>query len=118
VTERRTIGNFAEDTAALYLKKFGYLILERNWTCRWGELDIVALDGATLVFVEVRYRHDESKGGAAASFDRRKQMKISRSVKFYICSNRYKFPDVEEVYKSYRVDLIAMSMKANTKITL
>lgn len=70
--------------AARFLEARGLRVLQRNYRCRSGEIDIVALDGRTLVFAEVRYRSSPSFGGAAASVDGRKQAKIVRAARHYL----------------------------------
>jgi putative endonuclease len=62
---RRQRGKAAEEAAARYLAGLGYRVLARNWRCRSGEIDLVALDGTTLVFVEVRSKRTNSRFGAA-----------------------------------------------------
>ncbi|WP_239617065.1 YraN family protein [Cohnella mopanensis] len=62
---RAAVGKAGEDVAARHLQRSGYVVKERNWRCRSGELDLVALDGETLVFVEVRSRSDPSRFGTA-----------------------------------------------------
>jgi putative endonuclease len=78
--ERQRIGQSAEDTAVSYLEARGLHILLRNYRGKVGELDIVARDGTALVIVEVRCRSSNRFGGAAASVDARKQMKIRRTA--------------------------------------
>lgn len=62
----RKTGARYELLAAVHLEKCGYRIIEKNYRCRIGEIDLVACDGAYLVFVEVKYRKNNKKGGAAA----------------------------------------------------
>lgn len=59
---RQELGRWGEEMAVLHLTKCGLQILERNWRCRWGEIDIVALEGHTLVVCEVKTRTSESYG--------------------------------------------------------
>jgi putative endonuclease len=66
-TPRAAAGAAAETLAARFLAQRGLTIVERNWRRRCGELDLVARDGDTLVFVEVRLRRGNDFGGAAAS---------------------------------------------------
>ncbi len=66
-------GDRAEALAAEYLTRRGLVIVERNFRTRHGEIDLVARDGATLVFVEVRMRSSRDYGGAAASLTPRKR---------------------------------------------
>ena len=60
--ERRELGKKGEDAATKFLLRRGYKIVERNWRCPAGEADIIAFDGSTLVFVEVKTRSDIDKG--------------------------------------------------------
>lgn len=83
-TARSRNGAAAEALAAAYLAQRGLAILERNYRCRGGEIDLVARDGATLVFVEVRYRRSRAFGGAAASVDARKQARILLAARHYL----------------------------------
>jgi putative endonuclease len=80
LTSRQESGQRAEELAAGFLRRQGLAILMRNYRCRVGELDIVAREGDVLVVAEVRTRGDESYGGAAASVDRRKQLRLTRAA--------------------------------------
>jgi putative endonuclease len=75
---RRWFGNRSERAAARFLKKLGYRILVRNYTCELGELDIIALDGICIVFVEVRSTETDDPAAPAASVDDAKQKRLSR----------------------------------------
>lgn len=77
-------GAQAEALAARYLEDQGLTILARNFRTRRGEIDIVARDGDTLVFVEVRLRARSDFGGAAASVNARKQQRIVAAARFYL----------------------------------
>lgn len=85
-TAKRRDGIVAEDLAAEFLSRHGLAILERNYRCRGGEIDLVARDGTTLVFVEVRYRRSRRFGGAAASVDARKQARILLAARHYLAA--------------------------------
>lgn len=78
--DRQQIGRAAEDAAVTFVESQGLLVLLRNFRRRTGELDIVALDMDTLVIVEVRTRSSNAYGGAAASVDFRKQVKLRRTA--------------------------------------
>jgi putative endonuclease len=82
--ERQRIGQAAELSAVEFLTARGVRIISRNRRFRFGELDIVGLDGDTLVIVEVRMRSSAQFGGAAASVDARKQMKLRRAAALLI----------------------------------
>ena len=81
---RRKTGTGYEELAAAWLEQRGYEILERNFRTRKGEIDLVACDGAYLVFVEVKYRKNNKKGGAAAAVSTAKQKTISRVADYYM----------------------------------
>ncbi|MDO8802915.1 MAG: YraN family protein [Elusimicrobiota bacterium] len=73
-----------EEQAALFLKEAGFEILDRNWSCPMGELDIVARKGDTVAFVEVRARSSSEYGLPAETVNRAKQAKIIKSAMAYI----------------------------------
>ena len=78
--KNRMKGNFIETQAAAYLTRLGYEILARNYAFRGGELDIVARDGETIVFVEVKSVWNNQQGNPAARVNREKQKKIWRTA--------------------------------------
>jgi putative endonuclease len=84
--DRHAAGRAAEQLAARYLEARGLVILERNFRCRAGEVDLIARDGGTLVFVEVRLRAGRAFGGAVASVDARKQAKVIRAARYYLAT--------------------------------
>lgn len=65
------------------------MIKEKNFRCRLGEIDLIARDGRYLVFVEVKYRHTGESGWAASAVNRKKQMAISRTARFYLLRHGY-----------------------------
>lgn len=79
----RAVGADKEESAGQYLSQNGIRIKERNFRCRQGEIDIIGYDGEYLVFFEVKYRKDASKGSAAEAVDYRKQKKICRVADYY-----------------------------------
>lgn len=82
---RPATGRRGEDAAARFLARSGRVILHRNWRCRLGELDIVAEERGTLVFVEVRTRRASSRFGTAAeSVDGRKLRRIAACAQLYL----------------------------------
>lgn len=81
-TQRR--GLRGESQAERYLISQGMTILARNLHCRTGEIDLVATDGRTLAFVEVRVRRSASYGGAAASVTVRKQQRLRRTADYFL----------------------------------
>jgi putative endonuclease len=83
---KRKIGNQAEEIALQYLQKYGLTLLDKNYTTRLGEIDIIMLDKAndTLVFVEVRYRANNSFGTSVETVIRSKQQKIIRTALLFL----------------------------------
>ncbi|MCQ4262407.1 YraN family protein [Stutzerimonas stutzeri] len=84
MSESQSSGRSAEMLALDHLRDKGLRLLERNWSCRSGELDLVMLDGDTVVFVEVRYRRHAAWGGALESVDTRKQQKLIKAAQFFL----------------------------------
>jgi putative endonuclease len=68
----------------VYLKEQGYVILEKNFRCRMGEIDLIAREGSYLVFVEVKYRSNASLGDPLEAVDRRKQATIRKVASWYL----------------------------------
>lgn len=79
-------GKDAEARAAKYLESRGLTIVARNFRGRYGEIDLIARDGATLVFVEVRARASNAFGGAAASITASKREKLTRTALQYLAA--------------------------------
>ena len=81
---RPDMGQVAEGWAQTHLEEHGLRLLARNWHCRLGELDLVMLDGDTVVFVEVRYRRHSAWGGAESSVDARKQARVCAAAQVFL----------------------------------
>jgi putative endonuclease len=79
-----TTGMRAEDLCADLLLRAGLRILARNWRCRLGEIDLVAEEGTTLVFAEVRLRRDTDFGGAAESITAAKRARLLAAARLYL----------------------------------
>lgn len=77
-------GAAAEALAARFLQAQGLRIIERNYRCRGGEIDLIARDGPSLVFVEVRLRRGNAFGGAAGSITASKRRRLSFAAKHYL----------------------------------
>lgn len=87
--DTREQGRRYEVFAAEYLKKQGYRILEQNFYCRQGEVDLIARDGKVLVFIEVKYRKTLHSGTPAEAVNRRKQQKIRQAARYYLYRKNY-----------------------------
>ncbi|MDF3036563.1 MAG: archaeal Holliday junction resolvase-like protein [Paucimonas sp.] len=99
-TEKQLRGDAGEDAALAYLQKQGLVLVERNFRCKGGEIDLVMREGTVLVFVEVRLRADANYGGAAASVTYSKQRRILVAAQTYLqrCSHA----------SSCRIDVVAL----------
>ncbi len=86
--ERLSLGKQGEELAAAELKKLKFKILERNYKCRVGEIDIIARERDTLVFVEVKTRATADFGGPAAAVTIHKQRQLSRAALTYLSQKK------------------------------
>ncbi|CAN5582028.1 YraN family protein [soil metagenome] len=75
---RAAVGAFGEDVAARHLQDQGFVLLDRNWRCSAGEIDLVARSGGVLVFCEVKTRRGSGFGSPAEAVDRRKAARLRR----------------------------------------
>jgi putative endonuclease len=85
---KHRIGGSGEDMAAAFLQGLGYVILTRNYRKRFGEIDIVAEEGNTLVFVEVKTRSSGAFGCPLEAVDDRKQRRMARAALDYLSSRK------------------------------
>src|SRR5688572_2989355 len=103
----KTLGQRGEDAAARYLRKLGYVIVARGHKGSIGELDLVAVDGRTVVFVEVKTRTSHDAGHPADAVDEAKQRRLTRLALAYL-----KRHDLLEC--SARFDVVAVTWPANS----
>ena len=81
---RLTLGKTGEDLACRELRRRGYAVLARRYRTRWGEIDVVARDGDTLVFVEVKTRRRASFGGPIAAVNLAKQRRLINMARSFL----------------------------------
>jgi len=86
---KRTIGNQKEELAAKYLSSQGIKILERNFACKIGEIDLIGLDKGCLVFVEVKFRRNTNYGYPQEAVTKNKRRKIILVSGYYRMLNHY-----------------------------
>lgn len=79
-------GERAEALAAEYLARNGLIIIHRNYSCRFGEIDLIARDGDIIVYVEVRSRAGNAFGGAAASITAAKRSKLLKAARHHLAT--------------------------------
>ncbi len=106
MTERRTLGQRGERLAASHLTTKGYRVVAMNWRCPTGEIDIIAWDRDTLVFIEVRSRVAATTETAFASIDERKREKLLSLAQQYL-----HITEQEQV--TWRMDVVAVAMLSN-----
>lgn len=87
VTEKQKKGDLAEAHAIEVLKQAGIKILTTNFLCKVGEIDIIALDKTTLVFIEVRYRKNNRFGDPLATITASKQRKVMQAAHYFLSIN-------------------------------
>jgi putative endonuclease len=100
---KKDFGGKGEQIAQSYLRSKGYSIITINWNCKHGEIDIVARQADTWVFVEVRARHAENTEFAFESITPRKQRRVALATELYLSTNQ-----LDDVH--WRVDIIAVAM--------
>lgn len=101
-------GRYGEQLVVTYLQNNGYQIVETNWRCSIGEIDIVAQKENTLVFVEVRSRHTENTEQSFESVNKRKQTKLAALANKYIDVHK-----LDEV--NWRIDVIGVAVPRSGK---
>ena len=85
VTQKsKRLGERGEDAAAAYLERIGVTVVERNWRCTHGEVDIVGLDGTTVVLCEVKTRRTRAKGDPEESVTAAKRRRYARLAEAYL----------------------------------
>jgi putative endonuclease len=106
---RRQLGAFGERLAAAHLEAKGYRIRARNFRCREGEIDIVAQDGETLVFVEVRTRRGDAMGGPAESVTPAKEARLVAVATAYVQA-------LAEPPADQRIDVVAVQLSPGGRL--
>jgi putative endonuclease len=99
-------GEDAENACYHFLRSHGLKPVERNFSCRQGEIDIIMRDRATLVFVEVRFRKNNLYGGGLESITPAKQQKLRMAAELYLQQHKQ--------YKIARFDVVSMSKNNQT----
>ena len=116
MTNYRLQGKKAEDVACNFLLQNGLSLIEKNYQCRYGEIDIIMQDCDTLVFIEVRYRSTMNYGGAEASVDNNKRQKLVFTANHYIQRNHISQPmrfDVVAIYPNQPPNWITNAFMEN-----
>ena len=122
MSDNKEIGKLGEDLATKYLETLGYQIIERNFRCKVGEIDIIAKDKDEVVFIEVKSRKILSYGKPGDAVDRIKRKHIYRAAEYYLLIHNgldiYTRIDVIEVYlnkEKYRINHIKKAVIDRTQ---
>lgn len=97
------VGRYGEDVAARFVTEAGWRVLDRNWRCAEGELDIVALDGDELVAVEVKTRRSVAYGHPAEAVTARKLARLRRLIAAWLRAH-------DVAVRAVRVDVVAVTL--------
>ena len=100
-SDKKLLGAFGEDAAEKYLRRHGYTIIGRNFSCRFGEIDIIARKGKYLAFVEVKMRKNADFAAAKEFVTPAKQRRVIAAAEYWLLRNPTKHQprfDVMEVY--------------------
>ncbi len=108
---RQGTGKSGEAAATAYLEEKGFVVVERNWRCKAGEIDIVARDGSTVVFVEVRTKTVRSHGSGLESVTHRKLQKLTRLSDYYLSLH-----GLENI--PARIDIIGIDMERDRPVCI
>ena len=100
------IGKIGEDKAAKYLEQKGYIILERNFSCKLGEIDIIALEKQEIVFIEIKSRLNKMYGPPAEAVNKQKLKHIYKTAQYYLYSRGL-------LNERCRIDVIEVYMQNN-----
>ena len=101
--ERKSLGKTGEDLAERYLKHHGYAVVERNYRCPLGEIDLIAIDKRAVVFVEVKTRRVDTSGAPLEAVNAAKQRRLKRVALHYL--NRHRLHD-----RNVRFDVVGISL--------
>ena len=108
---RRDIGDRAERLAAEYLVEAGYTVVDQNWSCPLGELDLVVTHGELLAFVEVRSTSSRFLAGPELTVNERKQAKVARAAELWMNQR-------EHDWRYIRFDVIAVRFRLGMRASI
>ena len=103
------IGKLGENEAAKYLQEKGYKILDKNFSCKRGEIDIIALEKDEIVFIEIKSRENTKYGLPSEAVDKRKLEHIYKTAEYYLYTRNLQS-------QKCRIDVIEIYIKENTII--
>ena len=105
---RKKLGRWGESVAAIHLEAKGYEIVERNWRCELGEIDIIAKFGEELIFVEVKTRQGNQMGTPEEGLTEEKSKKLFQLAQIYLSET--------DIDADWRIDLVALALDQSGKL--
>jgi len=109
LSSRQSIGRIGEKIALFYLKEKGYKLLEKNFHCRWGEIDLIFKKDDKIIFVEVKTRIGDKKGKPYEAVNFYKIKYLKRAINFYLLKKKY---------FQYKLSLEIVSVILNSDLSL
>lgn len=104
MNDKKSKGDFGEETACKYIKKNGYKILGKNFRTKFGEIDLIGIDNDTICFIEVKARSSSDYGSPEQFVTKRKQERLWKTASIYINKNTLEFGN-------YRFDVISVDLE-------
>lgn len=101
---RKDLGALGEQLGVTYLQEHGFLVIDRNFTTHWGELDLIAKKDKCVYFVEVKTKIGDKKGKPYEAVTYRKLQNLKRSINMYLLKNDY---------KTYKLSICVLSIELN-----
>ena len=108
-THNKTTGKIGEDLAVEFLKNKGFQILERNWNNKWGEIDIIAKDNQTYVFIEVKTRLNKNYGLPEESVTPWKLKEVIKTAQYYALTH-------EGLPEQHRIDVMGIILDLDGRV--
>ncbi len=107
--KRKELGQWGEKLAAEYLQNLGYKLLEKNWRCRRGEIDLILQAGQVLVFTEVKTRQGRAYGTPEEGVTPAKARKLLQLAQYYLLEK-----DLDDI--EWRIDLVAVEVNQDGRL--
>ena len=111
--ENRKKGGLGEDIAESYLAKIGYKILYKNWSNKFGELDLVVSNNNSLIFVEVKLKVGDDFGSPEEMINRLKLAKIQKTSEMFLQN----YSELSKKYDSYQIDAVCIVVDKDNVIS-
>jgi len=104
LNDKKSKGDFGENSACKYIKKNGYKILDKNFRTKFGEIDLIGIERDTICFIEVKARSRSDYGSPEEFVTKRKQERLWKTASIYINKNTLEF-------ENYRFDVISVDLE-------